>query len=441
MQCYFNKKNFNYGLPINIIKRFSQINIQKIIFLIDQISHHSLLQSHILLFMYNTIFQTTLCFILFYLYHLTIKQDLVIITQNEMDFKANSIIYSIQFNHIDESSLQIHYINFINQMSDKLIIKKRRGQNILPDGLEIQLNLNDSSLTVHDLKKLIQKQSTFSYQNVARIEPLRQWLTYDDLKTVLDDNKKPINILNLKSGQILVVKDLGPQLQWVVVFYSEYIGPIIMFTLLYFLGKRENYNFTQKSALWMIIGHYLKRILETRFVHIFSRDSMPTRRALINCFHYWILCGLAIGSELYLFRSFEQTPLWKFVPLATFVVFEFLNLMCHITLSNLRKKPQQSQGEYVALNKQRAIPFGYGFDLVSSANYFWEVLSWASFSIFTGSYACKYFYKTKIQIAIGFTIFSFGQMLIWAQDKHRRYKQEFGDKYPKQRKAMVPFII
>jgi very-long-chain enoyl-CoA reductase len=32
-------------------------------------------------------------------------------------------------------------------------------------------------------------------------------------------------------------------------------------------------------------------------------------------------------------------------------------------------------------------------------------------------------------------------MLIWAKEKHRRYKKDFGDKYPKNRKAILPFLI
>jgi hypothetical protein len=35
-----------------------------------------------------------------------------------------------------------------------------------------------------------------------------------------------------------------------------------------------------------------------------------------------------------------------------------MNLMCHITQSNLRKKPQQAdQSGYVSLEKQRGIPY------------------------------------------------------------------------------------
>jgi len=48
---------------------------------------------------------------------------------------------------------------------------------------------------------------------------------------------------------------------------------------------------------------------------------------------------------------------------------------------------------------------------------------------------------TRNYTAYLFTIFSVVQMAIWALDKHRRYRKEFGDKYPKNRKAMFPFIL
>lgn len=40
-----------------------------------------------------------------------------------------------------------------------------------------------------------------------------------------------------------------------------------------------------------------------------------------------------------------------------------------------------------------------------------------------------------------FTLFSIYQMAEWALKKHRAYIEEFGDKYPKGRKAMFPFIF
>jgi very-long-chain enoyl-CoA reductase len=33
------------------------------------------------------------------------------------------------------------------------------------------------------------------------------------------------------------------------------------------------------------------------------------------------------------------------------------------------------------------------------------------------------------------------QMVLWAKKKHTAYKKEFGDKYPRSRKAMFPGIL
>jgi very-long-chain enoyl-CoA reductase len=56
----------------------------------------------------------------------------------------------------------------------------------------------------------------------------------------------------------------------------------------------------------MGVLHFLKRELETVFVHVFSRNSMPFNRALINMFHYWILFGLLCGIEIFHFWTDPQ---------------------------------------------------------------------------------------------------------------------------------------
>lgn len=39
-----------------------------------------------------------------------------------------------------------------------------------------------------------------------------------------------------------------------------------------------------------------------------------------------------------------------------------------------------------------------------------------------------------------FTLVSTAQMLVWAKKKHANYRKEFPD-YPRNRKAMVPFLV
>jgi len=124
----------------------------------------------------------------------------------------------------------------------------------------------------------------------------------------------------------------------------------------------------------MVIGHYAKRELETLFVHRFSNDTMPFFNVFKNSAHYWLLLG--VGSMYFFLHPDYTPPSWASDEIhmglfAFFCFVEFMNLMCHITLRNLRK-PGSSE---------RGIPAGWGFDFVSCANYFWESLAWLTYSI------------------------------------------------------------
>jgi very-long-chain enoyl-CoA reductase len=79
--------------------------------------------------------------------------------------------------------------------------------------------------------------------------------------------------------------------------------------------------------------------------------------------------------------------------------------------------------------KERKIPYGYGFGLVSCPNYLFEAMAWGSIVLLTQSWA-----------AMAFFVFSTVQMYIWAVKKHKNYKIEFSQ-YPKTRRAMIPFLF
>lgn len=134
----------------------------------------------------------------------------------------------------------------------------------------------------------------------------------------------------------------------------------------------------------MVIGHYIKRELETLFVHRFSNATMPFFNVFKNSIHYWILLGV---GAMYFFISPKYTPpAWGNDTIFTimFVFFwicEFMNLMCHITLRNLRK-PGSSE---------RGIPHGWGFGMISCANYFWESLCWLTFAVLSQCLGAYFF--------------------------------------------------
>ncbi|KAL4441371.1 hypothetical protein ABPG74_013666 [Tetrahymena malaccensis] len=309
-------------------------------------------------------------------------------------------------------------------MSDVIIIKDRRGNKIG----EVRLDLSDKNSNVLLLKKEISK--------IRKIAPIRQWLTIgdDDNKTILDDNKRVLTTYPVvKNGVEVVVKDLGIQLGWTTVFYAEYLGPIIFYGAFYLIGRsRGEMSTSQNIGLTLGVLHYVKRILETLYIHVFSRDSMPLASCWKNFLHYWIFFGTFIGVEYFMYyKDPGYNNLTKGIWVGLWALFEFLNFQCHKTLSNIRTEvPSKTLEDGSSVNKRRKIPTGWGFDQVSCANYLWETLAWVAFSGFSRCYT-SYF----------FTAVSFYQMFVWALGKQRRYKKEFGKEFPRGRKAIIPFVI
>lgn len=301
-------------------------------------------------------------------------------------------------------------------MSLSRIIVKDRKEKVIAD---LHLDLS-SKMTVKTLKNQLKP--------IVKKTTLRIYLTFG--KTVLDDNSRTLVSYGIKDNDVIYYKDLGPQLLWHTVFYVEYLGPFLIF-LFFFFFRQEKHELIQKLGLLFGSAHFLKRLLETYFIHVFSRDSMPKKRAFINFFHYWILCGINIGTELSFFwKKPDYSNALTTALSVGFGVSEFMNLMCHLTLRNLRAGPEKDENVEGSFRKKRGIPHGFGFDQVSCANYFWEISSWC---FFAGLVRC---WTAYLYLAAS----SF-QMVIWAKEKHLRYKKELGDLYPKNRKAILPYML
>ncbi|KAI8325617.1 hypothetical protein GQ54DRAFT_254454 [Martensiomyces pterosporus] len=277
--------------------------------------------------------------------------------------------------------------------------------------------------TVDELKAAISKQ-------VKSLSPDRQRLTVGDKKTVIEDGDA-LAKYGIGDDATVYVKDLGRQIGWQTVFYIEYLGPIIFHFLVYnfqtlFYGKTFEHSEVQRRAYILIMGHFIKRELETAFVHRFSHGTMPLFNVFKNSFHYHLLSGLNLAYWIYRPATAKDSvvaaqlsnPTILALLTGVFLFAEISNLSTHITLRNLRPPG----------TRVRRIPYGYGFDLVSCPNYMFESLAWLAIAAMTRSIA-----------ALFFLVVSTGQMYIWAVKKHKQYKREFPD-YPKSRKAIFPFV-
>ncbi|PSK36133.1 hypothetical protein B9Z65_5948 [Elsinoe australis] len=231
----------------------------------------------------------------------------------------------------------------------------------------------------------------------------------------------------LRNKSVIYVKDLGPQIAWQTVFLIEYVGPLLIHPLIYFLRPYIFKNAgpasqAQTLSCVLITLHFLKRELETLLVHRFSNATMPARNIFKNSAHYWILAGANIAFWVNKPGSPTENlknPLVIYSALALFIAGELGNLSTHLTLRGLRS----------AGGKERGIPQGLGFNLVTCPNYTFETIAWAGMWLMTFSLSTGLF-----------VIIAVGQMYLWALKKEKRYRKEFGDRYKKKRCTMIPFV-
>ncbi|KDN53015.1 hypothetical protein K437DRAFT_219683 [Tilletiaria anomala UBC 951] len=302
--------------------------------------------------------------------------------------------------------------------------KKPTGRQSTSSVFPLTLELPTDSPTVADLKAAIN-------DKVGYLSPSRQRLTNSDNKPLLDDDKQ-LNSGGVVPGDTIQLKDLGPQIAWKTVFLTEYFGPLFIHPLIYLYGpaiygKNFQHSKMQQYVLVMVLAHYAKRELETLFVHRFSNATMPMFNIFKNSFHYWVLSGLLLAGGVYgpwssasaVKGTIQAQDGFLNACVGVWAIAELCNLRCHMMLSNLRPKG----------TKQRKIPRGFAFELVSCPNYLFESIAWAAVTVMTLNPA-----------ALIFSAVSVGQMLIWALKKHRNYRKEFKD-YPRGRKSMFPFIL
>ncbi|KZO96552.1 hypothetical protein CALVIDRAFT_536923 [Calocera viscosa TUFC12733] len=133
------------------------------------------------------------------------------------------------------------------------------------------------------------------------------------------EDEQTLASLGLDAGGegVVRVKDLGPQIGWKTVYVIEYLGPLLIHPLFYH-GKDLIYRFAlpydhsllQRTTYALVMLHFLKRELETLYLHRFSRSTMPFNFVFRNSAHYWLLSGALVALVVYS-PSYGQQALEK----------------------------------------------------------------------------------------------------------------------------------
>eukprot|EP00307_Rebecca_sp_RCC1486_P005611 CAMPEP_0119424114 /NCGR_PEP_ID=MMETSP1335-20130426/31822_1 /TAXON_ID=259385 /ORGANISM="Chrysoculter rhomboideus, Strain RCC1486" /LENGTH=250 /DNA_ID=CAMNT_0007449627 /DNA_START=1 /DNA_END=753 /DNA_ORIENTATION=- len=174
------------------------------------------------------------------------------------------------------------------------------------------------------------------------------------------------------------------------------------------------------ALLTAFCTHYFNR---TFIFPLRIRGGKPTPvTVFLMAFCFCVTNGWLQGRALTVFQSYDAS--WTSDPrfivgLLLFVAGMSINIHADHILTNLRKPGETGY----------KIPRGGMFEYVSGANFFGECLEWSGFAI-----ACWSFPAVAFALSVWFNI---GPRAI---QHHRWYKSKFDD-YPKQRAALVPFLI
>ncbi|KAH8907059.1 hypothetical protein BR93DRAFT_927916 [Coniochaeta sp. PMI_546] len=292
--------------------------------------------------------------------------------------------------------------------------------------------------TAEDAKKIIARAAGVSDFN-------RIGLFAPDTKKIIKDRKALIaEQQSVMSAGELLVKDLGLQVSWRFVFMVEYFGPILFHALIVairpyiypslpfapawwpYVYKNETET-PMTKVQWLVFAlfqlHFIKRELETMFLHKFSANTMPAWNIFRNSFFYWVSAGLVAAYDVYApgsLSSRDQLGLLDYFGFALWFNGEVCNYLVHKHLASLRKPGGTEKG----------IPRCIGSHLVTSPNYMFEVIAWVGVIIISRSWAVVLF------ILIGISY-----MRDWSRGKERALRQEFGDRYKPKKYTMLPGLI
>lgn len=178
-----------------------------------------------------------------------------------------------------------------------------------------------------------------------------------------------------------------------------------------YLASPGAYQFIVIACL---CAHFVKRLLESWFLHKYSRPMNPLAAVAISCFY-----SLTTFFPAYFNRQpISEIDMLVIVGLGIFLVGEIFNFIHHKILADLRRATM----DYV-------IPHGGLFDLVACPHYLFELVSWFGLCLIFRHVSMFLFYSLMVLYLLIRSL----QTLAW-------YRERFPD-FPPGRRALFPFIL
>lgn len=167
-------------------------------------------------------------------------------------------------------------------------------------------------------------------------------------------------------------------------------------------------------CLWII--HYFNRTIIFPFRIKTKGKKMPLA-IVLSAFFFNIVNGLINGYFLSKI-NLQSVSIFLITGFLLFVLGLYINISSDNKLINLRK-----------IKKGYFVPKGGLFKYISCPNFFGEILEWFGFALMTFNIG-----------SLSFFIWTCCNLIPRALAHHTWYKNKFNE-YPKERKAILPFLI
>eukprot|EP01111_Echinosteliopsis_oligospora_P017215 TRINITY_DN7384_c0_g1_i1.p1 TRINITY_DN7384_c0_g1~~TRINITY_DN7384_c0_g1_i1.p1 ORF type:complete len:277 (-),score=55.75 TRINITY_DN7384_c0_g1_i1:116-946(-) len=235
-------------------------------------------------------------------------------------------------------------------------------------------------------------------------------------------------------GRLNKLKGFGvsPVIGWMVMESpTVWLAPI-----LYVLGKPEltTGNIYNTFLLILFEIHYVWRtIIQPLTMPSSAKSSLMHVSTIASAFVFQIQNVFLIFFYLFFMADtkFYNASMFYdprfFVGFAMYVWGSYINRQSDGILRNIKKNSTASPS--APPEKRYSIPRGAMFEYVSAPNYFGETVEWFGFGIMMWSAG-----------GILFGYWTLSNLLPRAISSHNWYKRTFRN-YPKDRKAMIPFLI
>ncbi len=196
---------------------------------------------------------------------------------------------------------------------------------------------------------------------------------------------------------------------------------VVVIALMALFGRYRNPLPLLFLGIWEI--HYVYRT----FVYPFLLREAGPRNFPIILIVMAILYNTCNGyvNGYFLFDSgVVYTVAWLTDPrfIAGVVIF-LLGFITHINSDEILRSLRGRNGQ------KYSIPYGGMFRFVSSPNYLGEIIQWCGFALATWSIA-----------GLSFAIFTIANLLPRGVSHHRWYRANFAE-YPRERRAVIPFVL